>query len=200
MNEKAMFNLTYGLFVLSAREGEKDNGCIINTAMQVSSSPNRIAISVNKANYTHAMILRSGEFNISMLDERADFEVFNRFGFQSGRDAEKFANVKASRSSNGILYLEESTNAFLSAKVSEAIDLGSHTMFIADVVDGEVLSSEPSVSYAFYHKNIKPAPQKPKKKGWVCKICGYVYEGEELPKDFICPICKHPASDFEPIE
>ena len=200
MNEKAMFNLTYGLFVLSAREGEKDNGCIINTAMQVSSSPNRIAISVNKANYTHAMILRSGEFNISMLDERADFEVFKRFGFQSGRDAEKFANVKASRSSNGILYLEESTNAFLSAKVSEAIDLGSHTMFIADVVDGEVLSSEPSVSYAFYHKNIKPAPQKPKKKGWVCKICGYVYEGEELPKDFICPICKHPASDFEPIE
>lgn len=200
MNNAAMFQLTYGLFVLTAKDGEKDNGCIINTVQQVTSTPNRISIAVNKNNYTHDMIIKTGEFNVSILSEEVPFDIFKHFGFQSGRDTDKFAEFHVyNRSENGIAYLNKYANAFLSGKVVQTVDLGSHTLFIADVTDGEVLSSVPSVTYAYYHKNIKPQPQATKAKGWRCKICGYIYEGEELPADFICPICKHGAADFERI-
>ena len=199
MNDKVMRNLSYGLFVLTAREGEKDNGCIINTVTQVASEPNRISISVNKKNFTHDMILKTREFNISILSENAKFPTFQHFGFQSGRNVDKMQGITVSRSANGIVYLNSGeTNAFISGKVIDAIDVGSHTLFIADVTDGEILSDVPSATYAYYFSSIKPKPEAaPKKKGWICTICGYIYEGEVLPPDFICPICKHPASDFK---
>ncbi|RNM31194.1 flavin reductase [Absicoccus porci] len=201
MNLDVMKKLTYGLFVLTARDGQKDNGCIINTAVQVASEPNTISISVNKANYTHDMILKTGKFNVSILSEEAKFDTFKHFGFQSGRDVDKFAEVEISRADNGIAIIHnEQTNGYLSGKVIQSIDLGSHTLFIATVEDGEVWSDTPSTTYAYYFANIKPKPQpKPKQKGWICTICGYIYEGEVLPDDFICPVCKHPASDFQPL-
>ena len=200
MDDKAIRNLTYGLFVLTAKEGDKDNGCIINTVTQVASNPDRISIAVNKNNYTHDMIKATGEFNVSILSKDTPFETFKHFGFQSGRDVDKTEGITFSRSENGLIYLTENANAYLSGKVIEMIDVGSHTLFVADLVDAAVLSDVDSVTYAYYFSNIKPAPQAEKKKGWVCKICGYIYEGEELPPDFICPICKHPASDFERIQ
>lgn len=200
MNQAAMFQLSYGLFVLSAKNGEKDNGCIVNTVQQITTTPNRISIAVNKDNFTHDMIKDTGSFNVSILSEEVTFDIFKHFGFQSGRDVDKLKNFSDyERSSNGIFYLNKYANAFLSASVAETVDLGTHTMFIADVTDGEVLSQVPSVTYAYYHKHIKPQPQETKKTGWRCKICSYIYEGEELPADFICPICKHGASDFERI-
>ena len=203
MNKKAMYQLTYGLFVLTARLGEKDNGCIINTAGQVTSTPNRISITVNKDNFTHDMIMKSGRFNISILSEKAKFETFQHFGFQSGRTTDKFDGYQAcKRSDNGIYYITEGTNAYISASVEQTIDLGSHTMFISSVEDMDVLSSDPSATYAYYQDFIKPKPEKKASGGktaWRCTVCGYVYEGEELPSDFICPICKHPASDFEKV-
>ena len=200
MNQAAMFQLSYGLFVLSAKNGEKDNGCIVNTVQQITTTPNRISIAVNKDNFTHDMIKDTGSFNVSILSEEVTFDIFKHFGFQSGRYVDKLKNFSDyERSSNGIFYLNKYANAFLSASVAETVDLGTHTMFIADVTDGEVLSQVPSVTYAYYHKHIKPQPQETKKTGWRCKICGYIYEGEELPADFICPICKHGASDFERI-
>ena len=204
MNDKTMFKLTYGLFVLTAREGEKDNGCIINTAGQVTAQPNRISIAVNKANYTHDMILRTGKFNISILSEEAQFSTFQHFGFQSGKDVNKFAGYEAAvRSENGIYYITEGTNGYLSAAVEQTVDLGTHTLFIAAVEDMEILSDTPSTTYTYYQTHIKPAPAAAPQKGktiWRCNICGYEYEGEELPADFICPLCKHPASDFTKIE
>ena len=202
MDNKALFNLSYGLFVVTAREGEKDNGCIINTVTQATSSPVQITIAVNKQNYTHDMILRTGSFNVSILSEKADVALFKHFGFQSGRETDKCSDeapVKFRRSENGLVYLTENANAYLSAKVKSSVDLGSHTLFIAEVTDAEVLNEEESVTYAYYHKNIKPKPEKTseEKKGWICTICGYIYEGEVLPEDFVCPICKHPASDFK---
>ena len=203
MNKKAMYKLSYGLFVLSTSLDGRDYGCIINTAAQVTSEPNRISIAVNKANYTHDMILRSERFNISILSEGASFAIFQRFGFQSGRTVDKFAGYDACvRSENGILYVTEGTNGFISATVEQAIDLGSHTLFIASVDDMDVLSNVPSATYAYYQSSIKPRPEKPANGGktvWRCTVCGYVYEGEELPADFVCPLCKHPASDFEKV-
>lgn len=205
MNEKTMFQLTYGLFVLTARQGEKDNGCIINTAGQVTSVPNRISIAVNQGNYTHDLILAERKFNLSILSEAADFSLFKRFGFQSGRDCDKFAGFSSmKRSANGIYYVTEGTNGFISASVEQTLDLGTHTLFIAAVDDMEILSDIPSTTYTYYQNHIKPKPQAApqEKKGktvWRCRICGYEYEGEELPADFICPICKHPASDFEKV-
>ncbi|MGI6204812.1 MAG: flavin reductase [Anaerovoracaceae bacterium] len=200
MNEKAMHKLSYGLFICTARSGGRDNGCIINTAVQVASEPNTISIAVNKLNFTHDLIMESGEFNVSILSEDAKFDTFRHFGYQSGRDVDKFAEIEFRRAANGVAYIDsEATNAYLSGKVKKTVDLGSHTLFIADVTDGEVLSDAPSATYAYYFKNIKPAPEAEgdaPKKGWICTICGYIYEGEELPPDFICPICKHPASDF----
>lgn len=199
-NQAAMFQLSYGLFVLSAKDGQKDNGCIVNTVQQVTTSPNRILVAVNKGNYTHDMIMKTGEFNASILSEDADFEIFKHFGFQSGRDVNKMEGLEDfDRAENGIIYLTKGANAYISAKVVQTTDLGSHTLFLADVTDGDVLNNVPSVTYAYYHKNIKPQPQETKKTGWRCKICGYIYEGEELPADFICPICKHGAEDFEKI-
>lgn len=203
MNQKAMYNLTYGLFVLTARLGEKDNGCIINTAGQVTSTPNKISITVNKENLTHDMIRESGRFNISVLSEAASFETFRHFGFQSGKTTDKFDGYSAcERSENGIYYITEGTNAFLSAKVEQTVDLGTHTMFLALVEDMEVLAPEASASYAYYQSSIKPKPEAKAPAGktvWRCTVCGYIYEGEELPSDFVCPICKHPASDFEKV-
>ena len=203
MDKKAMYNLTYGLFVLTARLGEKDNGCIINTAGQVTSTPNRISITVNKDNLTHDLVKESGKFNISILSERASFDLFKHFGFQSGREVDKFEGYTAcKRSENGLYYITEGTNAYISATVEQAIDLGSHTMFIASVDDMEVLASDPSASYAYYQSSIKPKPEKKDAGGktvWRCTVCGYVYEGDVLPDDFVCPLCKHPASDFEKV-
>lgn len=200
MNNNAMYKIGYGLYVLTAKDGEKDNGCITNTVMQVTSSPNQIVVTINKQNYTHDLIVREGKFNVSVIDVTASFALFERFGFKSGRDTDKFADFdEKSRSANGVVYITKFCNAFISANVISTTDLGSHTMFIAEVSDGEILSDYDSVTYAYYHSNIKPKPADTATKGWRCKICGYVYEKEELPPDFICPICKHPASDFEKI-
>ena len=198
----AMFKLSYGLFVLTAKDGDKDNGCIINTAAQLTSTPNRITIAVNKGNYTHDMILKTGQFNVSVLTTDATFDIFKYYGFQSGRDVDKFPGSGLPRSKNGLVYITGCTNAFISGKVVESHDYGTHTLFVADVTEAQVLSGAPSVTYAYYFDHIKPKPPKAEKKqvGWVCKICGYVYEGEELPPDFICPLCKHGAADFEKLK
>ena len=248
MDNKAMFKLSYGLFVLTANENGFDNGCIINTCGQVTTTPNRISIAVNKLNKTHDMIHTTGVFNVSIISEAAKFEVFTRFGFQSGKDVNKFADMDKNcfdRAENGVVYINEAggMNAYISGKVVQEIDLGTHTMFIADVTDAVVLNAQiPSATYNYYQSNIKPRPQfqakpaspagdsapagttgstaslasgssaqaatngsctvgaAPKKYKWVCVVCGYVYEGDPIPADFICPICKHGASDFERVE
>lgn len=201
MDSKAMYKLTYGLFVLTSRRDGRDNGCIVNTAGQVTTSPNRISITVNKKNLTHDFIRDSGEFNISILSEKAEFETFKHWGMQSGRDTDKMVSVEFERSTNGIAYITNGANAFISAKVVQSVDLGSHTLFIADVTDGAVLSEDESATYSFYQNNIKPKSREnaEKKKGYICTVCGYIYEGDPLPDDFICPVCKHPASDFVPL-
>ena len=200
MDTKALFKIGYGLYVLTANDGVKDNGCIINTVMQVTSDPCQIAIAVNKLNYTNQMIQGTKKFNVSVLSENAKFDTFKHFGFQSGKDVNKFDNYPdAKRSPNGLLYITKDTNAFMSAYIKQEIDLGTHTLFIAQLVAAEVLSDVSTVTYDFYQKNIKPQPEPLKKSGWRCKICGYVYEGDELPPDFICPLCKHGAADFEKI-
>lgn len=196
----AMFKLTYGLFVLTAQEDGKDNGCIINTVTQITETPLRISIAVNKANFTHGMILRTKQFNVSVLSEEARFNIFERFGFRSGRDTDKFTGcIDESRAANGIRYVREGVNAVLCANVSESLDYGTHTVFIAEITEAFVLSDVPSTTYQYYFSHIKPKPpqSKEKKKGFVCKICGYVYEGETLPDDYICPLCKHGIQDFE---
>ncbi|MGN0681103.1 MAG: flavin reductase [Candidatus Fimisoma sp.] len=204
VDPKTMQKFSYGLFVLSAQADGKDNGCIINTAAQLTSAPNRINIAVNKANHTHDMIMATGMFNISFLSEKTSFDTFKRFGFQSGRDTDKFAGFESSvaRSANGLLYVTEGTNAFMSAKVVDSYDYGSHTLFVAEVTEAQILNTDSSVTYAYYFDHIKPKPQpkiEEEKHGYVCKICGYVYEGDTLPDDFICPLCKHGADDFEKI-
>ena len=205
MDKKAMYKLTYGLFVLTAKADGKDNGCIINTAIQAASEPNQMSIAVNKANFTHDMIKQNGEFTVSIISQDADFELFKRFGFQSGRDADKFAGFDAYETgANGIRHITEGTNAYISVKVEKSQDLGSHTMFIGTITDMEVLSQTPSVTYEYYLNNIKPKPQaagktESGKTVWRCRICGYEYVRAELPEDFICPLCKHPASDFEKV-
>ncbi len=200
MDQTTMYKLTYGLFILTAREGEKDNGCIVNTVSQVTITPNRIVVAVNKSNYTHDMIVRTGVFNVSILSEKSKFDTYKHWGFQSGRDTDKAEKITFSRAENGVIYLAEETNAYLSAKVVSMTDLGTHTLFLADVTDGAVLSQDASVTYAYYQAKIKPAPAaEEKKKGFICTVCGYIYEGETLPEDFICPLCKHPASDFKPL-
>lgn len=200
MNTNAMFKISYGLYLLTAHENGKDNGCIINTLSQVTSTPNRISITVNKQNYTHDMIKNTGIFNVTMLSTETTFEIFKHYGFQSGRDVDKIApGAVLPRTENGVIYLAFSSVAYVSGKVVQEVDLGTHTMFIADVTDCDVISEAEPLTYAYYHKHIKPKPQPVEKKGYRCKICGYVYEGEELPADFICPLCKHGADDFEKI-
>ena len=205
MNKKAMYAISYGLFVVTARVGDKHNGCVTNTVAQVTSEPNRISVAVNKSNYTCGMIQESGCFTASVIAQNATFDLFKRFGFQSGRDVDKFAGFNAAwPAENGAMIIMEGTNAWISAKVEQAIDLGSHMLFIAEVTDMEVLSDAPSATYTYYQENIKPKPEAVAKTPdgktvWRCRICGYEYVGEELPEDFICPICKHPASDFEKV-
>lgn len=200
MDNGAMYKINYGLFLLSAKDEFKDNACIINTVQQVTTSPNRIAITINKDNFTHNIIVKSGEFNVSILTEKTPFDLFKHFGFQSGKTVDKFKDYpNTSRSENGLIYLPNFSNAFISGKTVSSFDLGTHTMFVADVVDAKIISQENSLGYEYYHKNIKPQAPKSEVKGWRCKICGYVYEGENLPEDFICPICKHGAIDFERI-
>ena len=205
MDKKAMYKLSYGLFILTAREGEKDNGCVINTAIQAASTPNQISVCVNKANFTHDMIMRTGAFTVSVISQKAGFDLFKHFGFQSGKDVNKFADFKdCKRGENGIFYITQGTNAFISIKVAKTEDLGSHTMFVGEITDMEVLSDDTSATYEYYMNNIKPKPEAVGKTAdgktiWRCKICGYEYVGEELPDDFICPICKHTAADFEKV-
>jgi len=202
VDKSAMFKLSYGLFVLTAKEGEKDNGCIINTAAQLTDEPLRISVTVNNANHTRGMIARTGEFAVSVLTESAPFNIFERFGFKSGADTDKFLGLAdAGRTAGGLRCLNKNANAVIAAKVSETVDCGTHTLFIADVTEAFALSNEPSVTYAYYFENIKPKPRPPKeiKSGYVCRICGYVHEGDVLPENFICPLCKHGAADFEPL-
>lgn len=204
MDTKSVYKISYGLYVLTASQGDKDNGCIINTLSQLTSSPMQISVTVNKANLTHDMIKATGVFNVSVIDNSADFSLFRHFGFQSGRNAQKFGTPDSYKFSpcyadNGVIYVKSGANAFLSGKVVNDIDLGTHTMFIAEMTGGEVLSDKPSMTYEYYQQNVKPKPAQTaeKKSGWVCKVCGYIYEGEELPEDFVCPVCKHGREDFE---
>ena len=200
INEMAFNKITYGLFVLTAKDGEKDNGCIINTAMQVTVMPNCIVVAVNKESYTHDMISKTKEFNISILDETSQFETYKKLGFKSGRDFDKFTEVNFARAKNGIVYLTKECNGYISGKVTQTVDLGTHTLFVAEVTDGEVLSDKSSVTYAYYYSNIKKKDNiESGKKGFICIVCGFIYEGESLPADYICPICKHGVADFRPL-
>ena len=211
IDASSMHKLTYGLFALFTNDGVRDNACIVNTVMQISSSPMTVSVCVNKANYTCETIQKTGIFNASVLDESVPFEIFKRFGFASGRDTDKLYDFDdVMRSENMLLHLDRYTNAFISGKVIQEIDCGTHILFIAEVTEAKTFKNGgKSVTYAYYFENIKPkapvqtAPAEEKKEkkivGWVCKICGYVYEGAELPADYVCPLCKHPASDFEPI-
>ena len=211
MDNKAMYKLSYGLFVLTTKAGERENGCITNTAIQVASEPNQISFAVNKANLTHDLVMESKKANISVISEDATFDLFKHFGFQSGMDVNKFEGfADFKRADNGIAYITKGTNAYFSIDVTQTVDLGSHTLFIGIPTDMVVLSDAPSATYAYYQTDIKPkapapnaAPADKLPEGvhkWRCKICGYEYVGPSLPDDFICPICKHPASDFEMVE
>lgn len=199
MDEKAMYKISYGLYILTAREGNKDNGCIVNTVIQVTTTPNRIAVAVNKKNFTHGMIERTGLFNVSVLTERSTFTTYKHWGMQSGATVDKLQAVTFERADNGVVYIAEQCNAVLCAKVVSTVDLGTHTLFLADVTDARTLGDDPSVTYAYYQSHIKVAPKPEKKKGFICTVCGYIYEGDTLPADFVCPWCKHPASDFKPL-
>lgn len=203
LDPTALFTLSYGLYVLTAREGGRDLGCIVNTVTQLTENPTRIAVSVNKQNFTNEVIQRTGLFNVSVLTEAAPMDLFRHFGFQSGRDVDKFAGRTDPVSENGLRYISGPANALISGKVEQAIDCGTHMLYIALVTEARKLSDAPSMTYAYYFANVKPRPQpKPAEKprrGFVCRICGYFYEGDELPPDFICPLCKHGAADFEPV-
>ena len=197
---KALFNIGYGLYVVTSSDGKKDNGLIVNTVSQVTSTPNRVAVTINKQNYSHHVIKQSGVMNVNCLSVDAPFSVFENFGFRSGRTVDKFENTEIFRSDNGLVFLPMYINSFMSLKVESYVDLGTHGMFICSVTEARVISKAETMTYAYYQNNVKPKPQTEGKKGYVCKICGYVYEGENLPDDFVCPLCKHGASDFEPIK
>lgn len=195
----ALFNIGYGLYVITSNDGKKDNGLIVNTVSQVTNTPNRIAVTINKANYSHHVIKQTGIMNLNCLSTDAPFKVFETFGFQSGRTVDKFANCTPLRSDNGLAFLPKYINSFMSLKVEQYIDLDTHGMFICSITEARVISTTETMTYTYYQNNVKPKPQTEGKKGFVCVVCGYIYEGEELPEDFICPLCKHGAADFEPI-
>ncbi len=199
VKNEALFKLSYGLYVITSNDGQKDNGLIVNTVVQVTDTPNRVAVTINKSNYSHDVIKNTGIMNVNCLSTSAPFEVFKTFGFASGKDTNKFSEITPKYSENKLAILPEYINAFMSLKVESYTDLDTHGMFVCTVEEADIISDKPSMTYAYYHENVKPKKTESKKKGFVCKICGYVYEGEELPSDFICPLCKHPASDFEPI-
>ena len=196
----ALFNIGYGLYVVTSNDGKKDNGLIVNAVTQVTNSPNRVAVTINKQSYSHHVIKQTGKMNVNCLSVDAPFSVFETFGFQSGRSADKFANSSPLRSDNGLAFLPRYINSFMSLKVEQYIDLDTHGMFICSVTEARVMSEKETMTYTYYLENVKPKPETDGKKGFVCKICGYVYEGDVLPDDFICPLCKHGASDFEPIK
>ena len=196
----ALQNIGYGLYVVTSNDGTKDNGLIVNTVSQVTDSPNRIAVTINKQNYSHHVIRQTGIMNVNCLDVSAPFATFQNFGFQSGRNIDKFAGIEELRSDNGLRFLPRHINAFMSLKVENYVDLGTHGMFICSVTEARVMSAKDSMTYAFYHANVKPHPQTDGKQGYVCKVCGWVYEGENLPDDIVCPLCKHGAADSEPIK
>lgn len=196
----ALFRIGYGLYVVTSSDGKKDNGLIVNTVTQLTDSPNRVAVNINKMNYSHHVIKQTGILNVNCLSIDAPFSVFQQFGFQTGRSVDKFAGQKVCRSDNGLVFLDKYINAFLSLKVEQYVDLGTHGMFICSVTESRVMSDQETMSYTYYQKQVKPKPETEGKKGFVCKVCGYIYEGEELPEDFICPLCKHGAADFEPIQ
>ena len=196
----ALFNIGYGLYVVTSNDGKKDNGLIVNTVTQVTSVPNRIAVTINKANYSHHIIHQTGEMNINCLTVDAPFAVFEKFGFQSGRNVDKFAECEPLRSDNGLVFLPRYINSFMSLKVEQYVDLDTHGMFICSVTEARVFSDRETMTYTYYQNHVKPKPKADGKKGYVCKVCGYVYEGEELPEDFVCPLCKHGAADFEEIK
>ena len=206
IEKEAMYKITYGLFMLTTTDGEKQNGCIVNTVSMLTDNPKRIVVFVNKANYSETLLKKTGIFNVSVLSESVPFGVFKQFGFQSGRDVDKFEGGRYALSENGLYYLPEYANAVMSAKVIDSYDYDTHTLFVAEVTEAKKLSDEKSVTYEYYQNNIKPKPQAAKEEAskgkgkWVCKICGYVHEGEELPDDFVCPWCKHPAEDFERVQ
>lgn len=196
----ALFNIGYGLYVVTTNDGKKDNGLIVNTVTQVTNTPNRIAVTINKDNYSHHIIKQTGKLNVNCLTQDTPFELIENFGFKSGRTTDKFQNSEPPRSDNGLVFLPRYVNSFMSLRVEQYVDLGTHGMFICSVTESRVISDAPTMTYSYYMENVKPKPQTEGKKGFVCKVCGYIYEGEDLPEDFICPLCKHGAADFEPIE
>ena len=195
----ALFRIGYGLYVVTSNDGKKDNGLIVNTVTQLTDTPNRVAVNINKANYSHHVIKQTGMLNVNCLSVEAPFSVFQQFGFQTGRSVDKFAGQTVRRSDNGLVFLDKYINAFMSLKVEQYVDLGTHGMFICSVTEARVMSDQDTMTYTYYQKYVKPKPQTEGKKGFVCKVCGYIYEGDELPEDYICPLCKHGAADFEPI-
>ena len=196
----ALFRIGYGLYVVTSNDGRKDNGLIVNTVTQLTDNPYRVAVNINKANYSHHVIRQTGVLNVNCLSIDAPFSVFQQFGFQSGRTVDKFAGQKINRSGNGLVFLDKYINAFMSLKVEQYVDLDTHGMFICSVTEARVMSDQDTMTYTYYQQNVKPKPETEGKKGFVCKVCGYVYEGDELPEDIICPLCKHGAVDFEPIQ
>ena len=195
----ALFNIGYGLYVVTSNDGNRDNGLIVNTVSQVTNTPNRIAVTINKENYSHHVIKNTGIMNLNILDITAPFSIFQKFGFQSGRRVDKFADCEILRADNGLVFLPRHINAFISLKVENYVDLGTHGMFICTITESRVISNTETMSYSYYYNNVKPKPQVQDKKGYACKICGWVYEGDTLPDDIVCPLCKHGAADFEPI-
>lgn len=200
IDPSALFCIGYGLYIVTSNDGQKDNGMIVNTVTQVTSAPNRVAVTVNKTAYSHDVIRRTGKMNVNCLSEEAPFAVFEAFGFRSGRDVNKFADCTPKRSENGLVVLPRYINAYLSLTVEQYVDLDTHGMFICTLDEACAVSDRPTMTYAYYQANVKPRPEATEKKGYVCKVCGYVYEGDPLPEDFVCPWCKHGADDFEPLK
>ena len=200
INTEALFKIGYGMYVVTCHDGIKDNGLILNSVMQLTSSPITVGVVINKQNYSHDVILESGELNVNCLTEAAPFKVFEIFGFQSGRDTDKFEGYSVKRSDNGLVVLPDVINAFISLKVTGYTDLGTHGLFVCEVTESCTVSSAESMTYSYYHKNVKPKPEGEKKNGYVCTVCGYVHEGDELPDDFVCPVCYHGAEAFEPFK
>ena len=199
-NLSALFKIGYGLYVVTSNDGKKDNGLIVNTVTQVTNTPNRIAVTINKENYSHHIIKQTGKMNVNCLSTEAPFAVFEKFGFESGRNTDKFADCEPLRSDNGLIFLPRYINSFMSLEVEQYVDFDTHGMFICKITEARVISDKETMTYTYYQENVKPKPDTENKKGWVCRICGYVHEGEELPDDFICPLCKHGVADFERIE
>ena len=197
---KALFNIGYGLYVVTTNDGQKDNGLIVNTVVQLTDNPYRVMVSINKANYSCDVILKTHKMNVNCLSVDAPFKVFEQFGFQSGRNIDKFKGEEVLRSDNGLAFLPHYINSYFSLNVVQQADLGTHMMFICSVGEAVKVNNNETMTYTYYQKNVKPKPETGGKKGFVCKVCGYIYEGDELPEDYICPLCKHGAADFEPIQ